>query len=120
RQRRIWTAETDRTSAIAESIAQDKELTKTLLRAGGVPVPEGRLASDASVAANEIGLPVVVKPRDANHARGVFTNLLTQTQVEAAFVMAEREGNGVLVERFAPGNEHRLLVVGSRLVAAAR
>jgi cyanophycin synthetase len=123
KQRRIWTAETDRTSAIAESIAQDKELTKTLLRAAGVPVPEGRLASDASdawVAANEIGLPVVVKPRDANHARGVFTNLLTQTQVEAAFVMAEREGNGVLVERFAPGNEHRLLVVGSRLVAAAR
>jgi cyanophycin synthetase len=48
KQRRIWTAETDRTSAVAESIAQDKELTKTLLRAGGVPVPEGRLVSDAA------------------------------------------------------------------------
>lgn len=123
KQRRIWTAETDRTSAIAESIAQDKELTKTLLRAGGVPVPEGRLVTDADdawSAAQELGDPVVVKPRDANHARGVFTNLTTKSQVEAAFEAAVPEGNGVLVERFAPGNEHRLLVVGSRVVAAAR
>jgi len=123
RQRRVWTAETDRTSAIAESIAQDKELTKTLLRAGGIPVPEGRLvtnAADAWAAASEIGVPVVVKPRDANHARGVFTNLMTQSQVESAYEFALREGTGVIVERFAPGNEHRLLVVGDRLVAAAR
>lgn len=123
KQRRIWTAETDRTSAIAESIAQDKELTKTLLRAGGIPVPEGRLVADAAdawAAAAEIDAPVVVKPRDANHARGVFTNLTTQPQVESAYEFALREGTGVIVERFAPGNEHRLLVVGSRLVAAAR
>lgn len=123
KQRRIWTAETDRTSAIAESIAQDKELTKTLLRAGGIPVPEGRLVADVAdawAAASEIGPPVVVKPRDANHARGVFTNLLTQAQVEAAYEFAIGEGSGVIVEKFAPGNEHRLLVVGSRLVAAAR
>jgi cyanophycin synthetase len=123
RQRRIWTAETDRTSAIAESIAQDKELTKTLLRSGGIPVPEGRVvvdAADAWEAASEIGPPVVVKPRDANHARGVFTNLMTKEQVVAAYQVAIREGSGVIVERFAPGNEHRLLVVGNRLVAAAR
>ena len=123
RQRRIWTAETDRTSAIAESIAQDKDLTKTLLRAGGVPVPEGRLvldSADAWEAAQEIGRPVVVKPRDANHARGVFTNLVTREQVESAFPVAAQEGNGVIVEGFAPGNEHRLLVVGDRMVAASR
>jgi cyanophycin synthetase len=123
RQRRIWTAETDRTSAIAESIAQDKELTKTLLRAVGIPVPEGRIvvnAEDAWEAACDIGLPVVVKPRDANHARGVFTNLSTKEQVETAYDVALREGSGVMVERFAPGNEHRLLVVGNRLIAAAR
>lgn len=122
KQRRIWTAETDRTSAIAESIAQDKELTKTLLRAAGVPVPEGRLVADAAdawEAACDVGVPVVVKPRDANHARGVFTNLVTQTQIESAYNFACREGNGVIVERFAPGNEHRLLVVGNRLIAAA-
>jgi cyanophycin synthetase len=123
KQRRIWTAETDRTSAVAESIAQDKELTKSLLRAGGIPVPEGRLVSDADdawQAAEEIGVPVVVKPRDGNHARGVFTSLTSEAQVRAAFEIATHEGSGVIVEKFAEGAEHRLLVVGGKLVAATR
>src|SRR3954452_18410947 len=67
RQRRILTAETDRTGAIAEAVAQDKELTRTFLRAVGVPVPEGRAVEsveDAWEAAREVGVPVVVKPRD--------------------------------------------------------
>ncbi|TWG82652.1 cyanophycin synthetase [Cupriavidus gilardii J11] len=122
RQRRIWTAETDRTSAIAESISRDKDLTKSLLESCGVPVPEGRLvdsAEDAWDAAEDIGVPVVVKPYDGNHGRGVFTNLLTREEVEAAYAVAIEEGSGVIVERFVPGNEHRLLVVGGRLVAAA-
>ena len=123
KQHRIWTAETDRTSAVAESIAQDKELTKQLLRAGGVPVPEGRLAQDAAdacQAAAEIGYPVVVKPQDGNHARGVFAGLTNESQVRSAFTVAMREGSGVLVAKFAEGTEHRLLVVGGKLVAAAR
>jgi cyanophycin synthetase len=121
--RRIWTAETDRTSAVAESIAQDKELTKNLLRAGGIPVPEGRVVSDATdawQAAEEIGVPVVIKPRDGNHARGVFAGLTSEAQVRAAFGVASHEGSGVIVEKFAEGAEHRLLVVGGKLVAAAR
>lgn len=122
RQRRIWTAETDRTSAIAESISRDKDLTKSLLESCGVPVPEGRLVDspeDAWDAAEDIGVPVVVKPYDGNHGRGVFTNLLTREEVEAAYAVAIDEGSGVIVERFVPGNEHRLLIVGGRLVAAA-
>src|SRR4029434_6038243 len=73
-QHRILAAETDRTSAIGESIAQDKELTKSLLKSVGVPVPEGRPAVDAEAAwavACEIGLPVVVKPQYGNQGRGV-------------------------------------------------
>jgi len=123
KQRRIWTAETDQTSAIAETISRDKDLTKSLLKACGVPVPEGvvvETADDAWEAAEDIGLPVVVKPSDGNHGRGVFTNLMTEAEVRTAFSVAVDEGSSVIVERFIPGNEHRLLVVGGKMVAAAR
>jgi cyanophycin synthetase len=123
-QRRIWTAETDQTSAIAEEIASDKDLTKSLLKSCGVPVPEGELvrsAEKAWEAAQEIGVPVVVKPYDGNHGRGVSLDLRTQSDVEAAYHLAHRKGGGsVIVEKFIPGNEHRLLIVGKHMVAAAR
>jgi len=123
RQRRIWTAETDMTSAIAEGIASDKDLTKALLKACGVPVPEGvavKSAAQAWEAAEDLGLPVVVKPSDGNHGRGVTLDLRQQADIEAAFVLADQHGTEVLVERYIPGNEHRLLVVGGQVVAAAR
>ncbi|MFL9880385.1 cyanophycin synthetase [Herbaspirillum rhizosphaerae] len=123
KQRRIWTAETDQTSAIAESISRDKDLTKTLLQSCGVAIPEGRVVdspADAWEAAEDIGLPVVVKPSDANHGRGVFIDLNTQAEVETAYKAALEEGSSVLVERFIRGNEHRLLIVGGKLAAAAR
>ncbi|KFI06892.1 cyanophycin synthetase [Massilia sp. BSC265] len=124
-QRRIWTAETDRTSAIGEGIASDKDLTKTLLSSCGVPVPEGALVRSAEEAweeAQDIGLPVVVKPVDANHGRGVTLNLMSEAEVSAAYAIAAEAGDSqsVLVERFIPGNEHRLLVVGREVVAAAK
>ena len=122
RQRRIWTAETDHTSAIAEGLSRDKDLTRELLEACGVPVPEGRRvdsAEDAWEAAQSIGLPVVVKPSDGNHGRGVFTNLTHRLDIDAAYAVAVDEGSGVIVERFIQGDEHRLLVVGDRMVAAA-
>ena len=123
KQRRIWTAETDQTSAIAETISRDKDLTKSLLRSAGVPTPEGRTVTssdDAWEAAQDIGLPVVVKPIDGNHGRGVFINLYSQKEIEAAYAVAINEGSEVLVERHIVGDEHRLLVVGSKVVAAAK
>ncbi|WP_024539041.1 cyanophycin synthetase [Comamonas badia] len=122
-QRRIWTAETDQTSAIAEGIAQDKDLTKRLLAAAGVPVPEGQIvasADEAWEAAQDIGLPVTVKPSDGNHARGVTLELYKEKNIRAAFPLAEKEGSEVIVERFIEGTEHRLLVVGGKVVAACR
>jgi cyanophycin synthetase len=122
-QHRIWTAETDGTGAIAEGISRDKDLTKTLLQTCGVPVPEGQVvgnAQEAWEAAEDIGLPVVVKPVDGNHGRGVSTDLKTREEVEAAYRLAIKEGSSVIVERHIRGNEHRLLVVGRRVVAAAR
>jgi cyanophycin synthetase len=125
RQRRIWTAETDATSAIAEGIASDKDLTKSLLASAGVPVPEGELvrsADEAWDAAEDIGLPVVIKPYDGNHGRGVTLNLTTKADVTAAYELAARKGGSksVIVERFIAGDEHRLLVVGKKLIAAAK
>lgn len=123
RQHRIWTAETDRTSAIAEGIARDKDLTKRLLAAVGVPVPDGRIAANAAEAweaAEAIGLPVAVKPTDGNHGRGVTLDLATRELVEKAWALADQEGSEVIVERYIPGNEHRLLVVAGQVVAAAR
>ncbi|NDP37545.1 MAG: cyanophycin synthetase [Rhodoferax sp.] len=123
-QRRIWTAETDQTSAIAEEIASDKDLTKSLLQSCGVPVPQGQVvnsAEEAWEAAQDIGLPVALKPYDGNHGRGVSLDLNNQKDIEAAFLLAQRKGGGsVIVEQFISGNEHRLLVVGKRVVAAAR
>ena len=123
KQRRIQAAEIDATSAIAESIAQDKELTKKLLHAAGVPVPLGRpvtSAQDAWAAALEIGLPVVVKPRDGNQGKGISVNIATQEGVMTAYNTAKSFRDDVLVERYLPGSDFRLLVVGNKLVAAAR
>lgn len=123
RQRRIQAAEVDGTSAIAESIAQDKELTKKLLLAAGVPVPEGRPVTsydDAVLAAQEIGWPVVVKPQDGNQGKGVTVNIVSNEHLRVAYDAAVAISGDVLVERFIPGYDFRLLVVGDRLVAAAR
>ncbi len=122
-QRRIWTAESEFTSAIAEGIASDKDLTKSLLSSCGVPVPEGRIVDspeEAWEAAQDIGLPVVVKPSDGNHGRGVTLDLRRREDIEAAYHVAYPEGSDVIVERFIPGDEHRLLVVDGKVVAAAR
>ncbi|MEJ7137421.1 cyanophycin synthetase [Amphibiibacter pelophylacis] len=122
RARRIQAAETDTTSAIAEAIAQDKELTKSLLLAAGVPVPLGEPVADAAsgwVAAQRLGLPVVLKPRDGNQGKGVTVNISDQAGFDAAWASASRYGE-VLLERYLPGHDFRLLVVGDRLVAAAR
>ncbi len=122
-QRRIWTAESDQTSAIAEGIAQDKDFTKRLLSACGVPVPEGQIVASPEEAwevAQDIGFPVTVKPSDGNHARGVTLELSKEADIKAAFALAAPEGSDVIVEKFIDGVEHRILVVGGKVVAATK
>lgn len=123
RQRRIQAAESSKSGAIAESIAQDKELTKQLLHGVGVPVPQGRVVTDADdawKAADEIGGPVVIKPRDGNQGKGVAVNIRTRDEVIAAFAAAQAICSDVIVERYLSGHDFRLLVVGDKLIAAAR
>jgi cyanophycin synthetase len=123
KQRRIQAAETDRSGVIGEMIAQDKELTKKLLCAAGVPVPNGRPVEDvedAWAALCEIGAPVVVKPLDGNQGKGVTVNISKREELQRAYAAAREISSEVLVERFVPGSDYRLLVVGDRMVAAAR
>lgn len=124
-QRRLCGAFTDRTSSIAETVSWDKNLAKSLLAAVGVPVPEGHLALSAQAAceiARELGGPVVVKPESANHGRAVFIGLSGPGEIRDAFEVAAREGStpNVVVERYIPGAEHRVLVIDGRAVAASR
>lgn len=122
-QRRILASESNLTSSVAESVVQDKDLTKMLLHAAGIPVPAGRpvvSADDAWSAACEIGMPVVIKPRDGSQGKGVTVNLTDRNQIKAAYHVASERSSNVLVERYISGHDYRLLVVGRKLIAAAR
>ncbi len=122
-QRRIEAALSSQTSHIAVEIASDKDLCTRLLSDLGLPVPRQSFVRDADEAvdaAEDIGFPVVVKPVDGNHGRGVAVNLTTADEVAAAFEAAIEEGSGVVVESMILGDDHRLFVVAGELVAAAR
>jgi cyanophycin synthetase len=123
KQHRCLASETDAISAVARSASTDKYLAKQLLQAAGVPVPQGRLvatAEEAWDAARDLGLPVAIKPQDSDLATGVSLDLRTRDQVETGFRCANEHSTWALVERFAPGTEHRVLVVDDRVVAVTR
>ncbi|GAA0349094.1 cyanophycin synthetase [Actinoallomurus spadix] len=120
--RTVWAAMTDRTSAIGVEAAGDKMLTKRLLEGAGLPVPEGVVvttAEEAVAAFEEIGAPVVVKPLAGHQGENVWIELTDPAEVAAAFRAASAEGGEALVEAYVPGRDHRVLVVGDRVVAAA-
>jgi cyanophycin synthetase len=121
-QRHIWAPYISIESHLAADIALNKDLTYRLLRNAGIPVPRSIKVRDeeaALAAAVEIGHPVVVKPLDGNHGRGVGINLQDETAVRQHYPRAAAETNTgtVLVEKFIPGNTYRVLVVGGRAVA---
>jgi cyanophycin synthetase len=124
-QQRIQATITSKTPHIAVEISCDKEETHNLLRDLGLPVPDQRVVQserEALRAARRIGFPVVLKPLDANHGRGVSINLTDDEQVAAAFNVAleSARGSSVLVESFITGMDHRMLVVNGELVAVAK
>jgi cyanophycin synthetase len=122
-QQRIQATTTGRTGNIAVDLAGDKEETNGILRDLGLPVPEQRIvrrAGDAVRAAKRIGFPVVLKPLDGNHGRGVSINLKTDEEVELGFKKAAEHGRTIIVESYIEGFDHRLLVVNGELVAAAK
>lgn len=122
-QRRIQATVTSETRHIAVELASDKEETNRLLGDLGLPVARQRMVyseREAVRSADRIGFPVVVKPLNANHGRGVSIGLTTDDEVRTAFQHAREHGRTVLVESFIEGLDHRLLVVDGQLIAAAK
>jgi cyanophycin synthetase len=122
-QKRIQATVTSSTPHIAVELASDKEETNKILGSLGLPVPQQHLVQSvdrAVQAARRIGYPVVVKPYNANHGRGVSIRLMDEDHVRVAFDKAREHSRSVLVESFITGDDHRLLVINGELVAASR
>ncbi|MGI5245706.1 cyanophycin synthetase [Dactylosporangium sp. CA-139066] len=120
--RLVWAALTDQTSAIGVDIAGDKELTRQLLSEAGVPVPRGGAAESVEAALRlfeELGPPVVVKPRGGRQGRHVYLGIDTPDALRAAFAAATADGGDAVVERQVDGRDYRVLTVGGEIVAAA-
>jgi len=122
-QRRIQATVTSETRHIAVEIASDKEETNRILSDLGLPVPRQYMIDDAERAvraAERIGYPVVVKPLDANHGRGVSIRMMDAEQVRAAVAVAQKHSRMVVVESYLDGLDHRMLVVNGELIAVAK
>jgi cyanophycin synthetase len=122
-QQRIQATVTSRTPHIAVELASDKEETNKILATLGLPVPQQELvhsAEQAVRAAGRIGFPVVTKPYDGNHGRGISIRLTSDAEVAIGFQVAREHSRSVIVESFLEGDDHRLLVVNGELVAATR
>ena len=122
-QQRLQATITGKTPHIAVELASDKEETNKILASLGLPVPQQELVQSeegALRAARRLGVPVVTKPFNGNHGRGISIHLMTDEQVTAGFRTAREHSRSVIVENFLSGDDHRLLVINGELVAATR
>jgi cyanophycin synthetase len=123
-QQRIWATVTSETSDIAVDVAGNKRLTNQLLHGVGIPVPRGAPVDtfeEALAVARKIGYPVVIKPMDGNHGRGVQINLQSDEDIAKSFRYAQDESRSgqVMVESYITGRDYRVLVVGGKMIACA-
>ena len=122
-QKRIQATVTSETSSIGVELACDKEDTKFLLEQAEVEVPRGDIISRESsleASCKYVGFPLVIKPIDGNHGRGITVDINSLEEAKEAFKMAKQVSGRVIVERFITGEDYRLLVINNHLVAAAK
>ncbi len=122
-QQRIQATVTSKTSSIGVELACDKEDTKDLLEQFEIPIPKGeiiRTEEGLKEAVRSVGFPLVVKPVNGNHGRGITTNVTNEKDALIAFHAAKEVSRAVIIERFINGDDYRLLVIGYKLVAAAK
>lgn len=122
-QQRVQATLSSKTSILAVELASDKEGTKQILRNAGIPVPRGTVIyyqDELEEAINDVGgFPIVVKPLDGNHGRGITIDISSHAAAEEAYEAAREVSSGVIIERFYKGRDHRVLMVNGRLVAVA-
>ena len=122
--RSVCAALTSQTSAVGVDIAADKNLSKQMLAAAGIPVPEAIVVWErgrgAAEAAERLGGHVVVKPLGGNHGANLTIGVRSAAQAEAAYVKAAAAAEAVLVEAFLPGTDYRVLIIDGRVAAAAQ
>ncbi len=122
-QTRIQATVSSTTSNIAVEIACDKEETKNLLDAASIPIPRGRIIYDEEElesAVKSIGYPIVLKPVNGNHGRGITTNVRNWDDAIVAMIAAKKISRAVICEKFVTGFDYRLLVINYKLIAAAK
>lgn len=122
-QKRIQASLSSHTGILGVELACDKEGTKQILREAGIPVPRGTVISYQDELEDAIeavgGYPIVIKPLDGNHGRGITINIMNWQDAEEAFAAAREVSRGVIVERFYQGRDHRVLVINGKIVAVA-
>lgn len=122
-QKRIQATVTSETSSIGVELACDKEDTKYLLEQAEVQVPRGDIItreSSLEAACRYVGFPLVVKPIDGNHGRGITVNIKNYDDALIAFREAKEISNKIIIEKYVEGEDYRLLVINNVLVAAAK
>lgn len=122
-QKRVQAALTSSSNVLGVELACDKERTKAVLESMGAPVPAGQLIyafDELKLTIEQVGgFPIVIKPLDGNHGRGISTNISSWEEAEVAYDRAKEVSRGVIVERFYQGRDHRILVVNHQVVAVA-
>lgn len=123
-QKRIQATVTSETSSIGVELACDKEDTKFLLEQAEVEVPRGdiiRRERSLEDACRYVGYPLVVKPIDGNHGRGITVNIQNYEDALQAFhhAKASSKSGAIIVEKYITGQDYRLLVINHKLVAGA-
>ncbi|CAM3058681.1 cyanophycin synthetase [Legionella steigerwaltii] len=122
-QKKIWASVSSKTSSIGVDIASDKELTKCILNANFIPTPKGmiiRSEVELKEAIEQLGFPLVIKPLNANHGKGVTANITNFDKANFGYEFAKKISNELLIERFISGNDYRFLVINYKVVAVAK
>lgn len=123
RRQRLKAAITDRTSCVAVDIACDKWATRTILQEYRFPFAPALLVEswqEAKKGAEDLGYPLVIKPSDRNHGRGITAGIQSLEDVHRGFQLARKYSPRLILEQYVEGQDYRLLIVAGKLVAASR